>query len=306
MPTIPSITPIDADAIQNLLSPQAAIEALVNSLHTDFDPKDDLHRAAFALPVGSFLLMPSAVGDYAGIKIVTVAPDDPHRTTPRIQASYNLYDARTLAQIALLDGTELTTLRTPAVSMLAIRAFLPSLPPTVTVVIFGAGPQGSGHARAVREALSALGKVAEIIHLTRASSAEEVARLLPTADIVICATTSRAPLFDSALLGDRVIVVAVGSHEPDAREVDAALCARAHVIVEDPSTALREAGDVIMAIAEGALTEALLIPLKDVVLHPESVTWDRPIFFKGSGMSWQDLALASAIYETHRRMSSGH
>ena len=41
-------------------------------------------------------------------------------------------------------------------------------------------------------------------------------------------------------------------HEAEAREVDAAFCARACVIVEDRQTALRECGDVIQAIAEDA------------------------------------------------------
>lgn len=91
----------------------------------------------------------------------------------------------------------------------------------------------------------------------------------------------------------------MGSHEPGAREVDAKLCGRAHVIVEDVATALRESGDVIQAIPEGSLTEAQLIPLKHLVAYPESVPHDRPIFFKSSGMSWEDLAIASAIYRAH-------
>lgn len=50
--------------------------------------------------------------------------------------------------------------------------------------------------------------------------------------------------------------MAVGSHEPDAREPDAALLGRATVVVEDARTALREAGDVVMVIADGAVTRA--------------------------------------------------
>ena len=291
-----SILEITGADIQRLVSPHDAVDALTKLLCSDFDPSDDMHRASFALPFGSFLIMPSAAGDFAGIKIVTVSPDDPQRTAPRIQASFNLYDARTLTQVARLDGTELTSLRTPAVSMLAIRPFLPSLQASVTVMIFGAGPQGQRHALALEAELATLALVVEITFVTRATSTEDIARLLPKADIVICATTARTPLFDSSLVKNDVIVVAVGSHEPEAREVDAAFCQRAHVIVEDVATAVREAGDVIQAIAEGALTEAQLISLKRLVMSPESVVRDRPIFFKSSGMSWEDLALASAIY----------
>jgi ornithine cyclodeaminase len=56
-------------------------------------------------------------------------------------------------------------------------------------------------------------------------------------------------VFDSGLLRDDVVVVAVGSHEPDARELDGRLLGRASVVVEDVATALREAGDVVLAIA---------------------------------------------------------
>ena len=75
--------------------------------------------------------------------------------------------------------------------------------------------------------------------------------MLRAADVVVCATTARTPLFDSTLLTDDVIVIAIGSHEPDARELDGALMGRAQVVVEDVATALRECGDVVLAIADG-------------------------------------------------------
>ena len=121
-----------------------------------------------------------------------------------------------------------------------------------------------------------------------------VSGLLEEADLVVCATTARTTLFDSRLLGDRTIVVAVGSHEPEAREVDAAFCARSCVVVEDPQTALRECGDVIQAIAEGALGPEDLVPLRAVARGDRPPTAE-PVLFKGSGMSWQDLVVAEAV-----------
>jgi ornithine cyclodeaminase len=118
---------------------------------------------------------------------------------------------------------------------------------------------------------------------------------LRSADVVVCATSARSPLFDSVLLRDDVVVVAVGSHEPDARELDAPLLGRATVVVEDVATALREAGDVVMAIAEGMLTPADLVPMRDVVTGAVTVPADRPLVFKGVGMSWQDLVVAAAV-----------
>ena len=71
--------------------------------------------------------------------------------------------------------------------------------------------------------------------------------LVAAADVICCCTTAREPLFDGALVADHACVVAIGSHEPDAREVDEALVRRATVVVEARAAALREAGDVIAA-----------------------------------------------------------
>jgi ornithine cyclodeaminase len=91
------------------------------------------------------------------------------------------------------------------------------------------------------------------------------------------------------------VVIAVGSHEPDARELDAPLLARATVVVEDIATALREAGDVVLAIAEGTLTPHDLVPMRHVLTGAITLPADRPLVFKSVGMSWQDLAVAAAV-----------
>lgn len=57
---------------------------------------------------------------------------------PRINAVYVLFDGVTLRPVALLDGSALTTLRTPAVSVAAIRQSLP--PGPLRVVVYGTGP----------------------------------------------------------------------------------------------------------------------------------------------------------------------
>lgn len=118
---------------------------------------------------------------------------------------------------------------------------------------------------------------------------------LRAADVVVCATSARAPLFDSTLLREDVVVLAVGLHEPDARELDAGLLGRATVVVEDVATALREAGDVVLAIAEGALTAADLLPMRDVATGAVTPPADRSVVLESVGMSWQDLVVAEAV-----------
>jgi ornithine cyclodeaminase len=91
-------------------------------------------------------------------------------------------------------------------------------------------------------------------------------------------------------------VAAIGTHEPDAREVDTALVRRSALWVEARAV-LPEAGDLVAAFAEtGPLP---LANLSELVTGAAVVPVDRPRLFKGVGMAWQDLAVAAAQYELH-------
>ena len=279
----------DESAIRRALPPAGAVEAVTAALLGGLDPAADAPRTQVPLAHGEFLLMPAQSATNAGVKVVTVAPGNPSRGLPRINAVYVLFDATTLRPRALLDGAALTTLRTPAVSVAAVRPLLASRT-GLRVVVFGAGPQGVGH----EETLRAVSDVAAVAVVTRATAGSpEVAAALREADVVVCATTSREPVFDSRLLRDDVVVIAVGSHEATARELDSALVGRSTVVVEDVATALRESGDVVRAVADGALSPDALVPLRDAVRNPP--TGGGPVVFKSSGMSWEDLVVAEAV-----------
>jgi len=276
-----------------------AIAAVRGALLDGLDPALDPARSAVGLRHGQFLLMPAEAADGAGVKIVTVAPDNPARGLPRIAAVYLLFDAQTLVPVAVLDGTALTTLRTPAVSVAAVLDRLP--PGPLRVAVIGAGPQAVGHV----EALAAVRPLAAATHLVRdparagrpaiALGSSEADAELAAADVITCATSARAPLFAGDLVRDSAVVIAVGSHEPDARELDAALLARSSVVVEDVATAMREAGDVVLAVAEGAVATDRLLSLRAVVTGAVAPAPDRPLVFKSVGMGWEDLVVARAI-----------
>ena len=291
---------VDASGVA-ALGPAAAVQAITNALRGGLDPATDPARVSVDLTKGQLLLMPSQTPAAVGVKVVTVAPDNPNRKLPRIQASYLLFDQDTLALRATLDGSALTTLRTPAVSVAAVLDRLPDR--ALRVAVIGAGPQAIGHVAT----LAAVRPLEDATYLVRdpsrtplaavALGAPEADEALRSADVVVCATSARSPVFDSALLGDDAVVVAVGSHEPDARELDAPLLGRASVVVDDVAAALREAGDVILAVADGTLEPADLLPMRDVVTGAVAVPTDRPLVFKSVGMGWQDLVVAAAVLQ---------
>ncbi|WP_193509431.1 ornithine cyclodeaminase family protein [Cryobacterium sp. BB736] len=303
MTTLPFLTADDIFERMNYLD---AVRTLQRDLRSGLDPDADFERGSVDLAQGKFLLMPSESSEFAGVKVLTVAAENPARGLPLIQGVYVLTDAATLSPVALLDGAALTTLRTPAVSAAAADLLVPDDVPRL--VVFGSGPQALGHVEAMRS-------IRRLEHVTivarnqeRAASAAAAVRAsgivadvgtveaIRDADVIVCATTATEPLFDSALVPDTACVLAVGAHAADAREVDSALVARSQVVVESVPVALREAGDVMIPVAEGRLSPDALTGMRDLVTGAVPVDWSRPRIFKSTGMSWEDLSIASELY----------
>lgn len=298
---------LDEDDLRRALAPSDAVHAIRRALQDGLDPADDPPRSVLSLAdgQGQLLTMPSHGPGAVGVKLVTVAPDNPAEGLPLIQGLYVVFDPRTLAPLATIDGAALTTLRTPAVSVAALLDPLTSRPGGQRVAVFGAGPQGVGHVHT----LAAVGvDIDRVTYVVRNPSrvapetvggAEVVAagesdEVVARADIIVCATSSSTPVFDSRLVRNDVVVMAIGAHEAHTREVDPALMGRAQVIVEDVQTALAECGDAALAIEDGALRRESLTPMAGVVRGEVGCATDRPVVFTGSGMSWEDLVVAKA------------
>ena len=264
------------------LAPEAAVDALEAALSDGLDVDADPPRSA----VGPLLVMPSVAGGL-GVKLVTVGDAE-----PRVQGVYVLFDADTLAPVAIVDGIGLTDVRTSAVSALAVRHLAGR---RERLVVFGTGPQARAHVAALAaEDVVVVGRDRE----KTAAFARDVggapgdARAVASADVVVCATSAREPLFDGEAVPDHATVVAIGSHEPDAREVDERLVRRATVVVESRSSALREAGDLLLA----GIGAEDLHDLGELVRGQVTVDPARPRLFKSTGMAWEDLVVARAVH----------
>ncbi len=173
-------------------------------------------------------------------------------------------------------------------------------------MVFGAGPQALAHV----EALAAVrplrtvavvartpGKASVVIdHARRLGLAAAPAgtEAVAGAHLIACCTTAREPLFDSKRLRPDATVVAVGSHEPDVRELDSGLMRRATVVVESRASAA-SAGDVVLAAEPGR--DIVAGDLSELVAGRIPVPADRPRVFKSVGEAWEDLVLAAAAYD---------
>jgi ornithine cyclodeaminase len=283
-----------------------AVAALEQVLRAGLDVESEPDRFQIAADAGDLLIMQSSNGRRAGAKLITIHTS-PEPGEPSIQGLYVLFDGETLGPVAVLDGAALTGLRTPAVSALAARHL--ATRPVRRVVVLGSGVQARGHALALA---SIAGPDLDRLEIV-ARNAEQRERLvtelrergLPAgagapdsidgADVIACTTSAGVPLFEGRRVPDGTVVLAIGSHTLSTRDVDTDLVARSHVVVESRRSAGREAGAVMIPVAEGRSSPDHASTLTDLVLgrvHPQP---DRPQVFVGTGMAWQDLAVADAV-----------
>lgn len=278
-------------------------EGLVAALHGMF--ARGCHaplRHRHPLPAeGTLLLMPAWDDAHTGVKIVHVTPG----AAPAVHAEYLLSCARTGAPLALLDGGELTDRRTAAASVLA-ASFL-ARPDSRRLLVLGAGKVAAALAEAHHHHFR-LQDVA--LWARRAEQAEALARRLrehgvparavatpdPAGfDIVSAATLATAPIIRGRDLSPGTHLDLVGAFLRTMREVDAEAVARATVVADTRAGVMAEGGDVLQAIAEGAVAEAHVVAeLAELCrgAHPGRTRPDEITLFKSVGWAGEDLAAA--------------
>ncbi|WP_205827188.1 ornithine cyclodeaminase family protein [Microbacterium excoecariae] len=307
---------VGAGEIRGALTRAEAVAAIERALAAGQDVEADTPRLFRPLRAGEFLLMPAESPAHAGVKVATVAPGNPARGIPKIHAWYLLFDAGTLRPVALLDGTELTTLRTPAVTAAAIRGLLRAAPggPRERIdrlAVFGSGPQAEAHVRTLHEIfpverVSILGRTPERVEallgrLRADGIAAEAgdAAAVAAADVVVTATSSSAPVLALGDVRSDAVVAAIGAHGPAHRELAADLVRGSDLVVEARASAFRESGNLLQARAEADWTGGAqaVANVRELVAGAVRRTPGRPAVFAGVGMSWEDLAIAEHLLD---------
>jgi ornithine cyclodeaminase len=131
-----------------------------------------------------------------------------------------------------------------------------------------------------------------------AATAENAVR---GADIVCTTTASKEPVLNGAWLSPGAHVNGVGACFAASRELDTEAVRRARFYTDCRESCLKEAGDFLIARAEGAIPDAhLLGELGDVLLGrvPGRVSPADITVYESLGVAVEDLAAAHAI---HRR-----
>ncbi len=266
---------------------------------------------------GVFLFMPAyaPARDVASVKIVNIFPENAKKGLPTAPAQVLLIDGETGIIRAILDGTLLTQMRTGAASGAAFETL--ARKNSSVGALFGTGSQARMQLEAMlcacplRE-VRIVGRDVEKADAFPKRMDEELKHYgakifavassdaaIENADVVVAVTSSAVPVFDGSKVKKGATLSFVGSYQPHVQEMDAVLLERADKIYFDSKEAvLSEAGDILIPLAEGRITEADFTgDLGDVLLGkiPARANDEEIIVFKTVGIGTQDLVTAEKI-----------
>jgi len=133
-------------------------------------------------------------------------------------------------------------------------------------------------------------------------------KLIDDADIIVCATSSKDPLFPGESIKPGTHISSIGSHLPTHRELDEVLINRANIIAAGSKEAcLNEAGDFIIPINQGKLDSERIINIGDIILGKyKGRDKEKDItVFKSVGIALQDVIVANLAYQRATKNLTG-
>ena len=312
-----------AAEIDAALDFDSLVDALIEAFQGDF-VAPERHHHVIERPGGAkatHLLMPAwtRVGDYLGVKIVNVFPDNGALGLPAVQGTYVLQSGRTGQTLALMDGARLTQWRTAAASALAARYLAREDARNLLIVGAGALAPFLARAHASQRRIDCIEvwnhrsegarKLAAALNAAgyRARAAEHLQDAVREADIISCATLSHKPLIAGAWLQPGQHVDLVGAFTMQMRETDDIALKRARLFVDTPA-ALSEGGEVAQALMSGAIDKTdIVADLAALCRGAPGRSDDREItLFKSVGTAVEDLAAAILVWRRAGGATTSH
>lgn len=299
------------DEVRKRLDPDRVIAVIESAFRDRYLSTVIPARPSLQMSEGTFLVMPCYDGarHALGMKLVVVQ-ENPERPEDRIQATYMLLDPRTGRPSSIVAANYLTDLRTAATSAVATK-FL-AREPVKVLGVFGTGRQARAHIRVIPlvrrfEQVLVCGRDAGASRRFAQKMASETGLPVIPVDAGTCATesdvlctctSSQAPLFDGSRLRAGVHLNLVGTFQPHAREVDSITVRRSRVFVETYEGAPAEAGDLIIPMREGVISQAHVAgDLHELTSgkKPGRTNAEELTLFKSVGCGLEDLATAELL-----------
>ncbi len=321
-----SVRIVTQDEVASLLPMDECVEVMSEALAT-------LARGDAVLPLRSLVwlpdrsgllgIMPAVLGAPAvmGLKVVTVMPGNHGTEYDSHQGAVLIFEVAHGRLLAVIDGSSITAIRTAAVSGVATR--LLATESAGDLAILGSGVQAASHLDAMKTVrrlrrvrvwsrdlahARAFAERGSARHGLRVEAIASARAAVAGADLVCTTTSAHTPVLEGAWLAPGVHINAVGACFRDARELDAAAVAGARLYVDRRESALNEAGDFLLARAEGAVGDDHIVgELGELLLGtvPGRRSPEERTLFESLGIAIEDLAAAHHIWRQAESLDRG-
>jgi ornithine cyclodeaminase len=289
---------------------QAVEQALLHYKNKSYNMPDRFH---YTHDNKTLLYMPCFTNSSLGTKILTVFPENSRKNHPAIDGLMLLNDFETGAPKALIDGKLLTALRTGAVGSLGSKYIAPQN--TTKLGLIGAGTQGyyqilfACHCRPIRDVYintRSQEKLSAFIDSLKTQlpevnfHAESTTRaVVEKSEVIITATSSMSsvlPEDETLYLGKKFI--AIGSYQPNMRELPDSLMKTADEIYVDIGYATEESGDLHLPLTNNIINSSKIFDIADLIHGNKRITSDnQTIVYKSVGMALFDVIVGEKILE---------
>jgi alanine dehydrogenase len=257
-------------------------------------------------PYGDFRAMPARGDGLALLKWVTSFPGNSARGLPVVRGVVILSDAETGKELAVIECSSVTSLRTGAAA--AVSAQELALDEASSVGIIGCGVNGAWSARCLAAAGYQEGVCADVRREAANALAEELGWKVgdreeaAAQDVVVTVTPGSEPVILASELvsGQHIAVLGADAHGKQEVELDAI---RRCTLFCDEWEQASAGGELANGVEAGVVSRDGVTQLGDVLT--DKSTWTRSdgeiTLFDSTGLAIQDLAICQAVYERWRK-----
>ncbi|TQQ80743.1 ornithine cyclodeaminase family protein [Halonotius roseus] len=254
--------------------------------------------------------------DAAGIKWVNVHTDNAERGLPTVLGTMIYSDPETAFPLAIMDGRELTMLRTGAAAAVATDHL--AVEGATSLGIVGAGVQSYTQL----DAIAAVRSIEEVVIADR--NAERVADFLDhfadrfdvrageiseaaACDVLSTVTPVESPIVDRADVGDHTHINAIGADAAGKHELSDEILLDAKLVIDDYEQTTHS-GEINVPYSAGTLTDSDIYgALGEIVIGEKEgrTPADGLTVFDSTGLAIQDVAAARVVYTAANEAGNG-
>jgi alanine dehydrogenase len=324
---------LDSDAVRD----NAPMGAVIDAVEAAFGAYE---RGTARMPAKSYIDLPQYNGDFrsmpaylsvdadepevdasedwdaAGVKWVNVHTDNAERGLPTVLGTMIYSDPETAFPLAIMDGRELTMLRTGAAA--AVGTDHLAIEDATSLGIVGAGVQSYTQL----EAIAAVRPIEEVVIADR--NAERVADFIDqfvdrfdvrageisetaACDVLSTVTPVESPIVDRAAVGDHTHINAIGADAAGKHELSDEILLDAKLVIDDYEQTTHS-GEINVPYSAGVLTDSDIdAALGEIVVgdKPGRTSDDGITVFDSTGLAIQDVAAAHVVYTAADEAGNG-